>query len=370
MHHKLPMADGYHIDDKAGLAMLVPDAARNTPSDFQATTFTLPAASSPSGIRAQDTCAIQGAMFSISPGSGSDRSSWTVRSPSSAGWDTVSGQTDADVQWQLFVRELARMHDHGCFAPGISTQFIRSSIAERIPLPASLVPTFMYSDQGERFVDLAPGMQVRIQKVLPAGTAANAGAPVRMMTVDYDVVARPGGGIGLRRSRSPGGVKGMPLTTNDRQLLILGQQLASTAVLRLFLEGFSVEKQGRLESTPLLMGASDTTQLDSVNDLMRQQESITCVQQPSLVCVNLPPNGVSLSSIIWINGRQTLSAFGTSLESLLSRLPDAKQADVLASVRVLRKLSSGRYASIEITRTIEGATQLLLLPGDRVEWKD
>lgn len=199
LHHSFPVADGYHIDDKSGVAMLVPDAVQNAESgEFQALTFTLPPAPPLSRGHAKVDCAVRGDMFSLYPAQGSDRSSWIIRSPSASGWDTVSGRMDANTQWERFARELARMHDHGCFAPGLSTQFIRSSIAERIPLPANLVPAFMYSDQGERFVNLAPSMHVRIQKVLSTGASADAGArtSLRVMAIDYDVVPRRGGASG------------------------------------------------------------------------------------------------------------------------------------------------------------------------------
>lgn len=365
--------NGYHVDDTSGLAMLVPDASQNRNSSvFQTVTLTLPAGPRQSKIDAQDNCVIQGAMFSLFAGFSSRRSSWIIRSPSLSGWDTLSGRMDANAQWRLFVRELARLHDHDCFAPGLSTQFLRSSITERIPLPANLVPTFLYSDQGERFVNVAPGMQVRIQKVLSARTPANAGQRtlLRMMTVDYDVVPRHGGGIRLRLTHRPEGIHGSVLTTEEHQLLTLEQRFSTTPVLRLFLEGFSEEKQGRSESAPMLIGTSDTTQLDVFTDLVRQKEPITCVSQPSVVCVDLPSGGVSLSSIIWINGRQTITAFGASLGSLLLRLPESKQAEALGSVQVVRKLNLGDHAIIQFTRTVEGATQLLLLPGDRIEWKD
>jgi hypothetical protein len=277
-----------------------------------------------------------------------------------------------DAQWKLFLRELARMHDHGCFPTGLSTQFVRSAIVERIPIPANLVPAFMYSDQGERFVNLAPGMEIRIQKVLSTETSVNAGSrtSLRILTVDYDVVSRHGGGIGLRLSHRPDVGQGASLGTEDRQFLKLDQRFAPASVLRLFLQGFSEEKQGKSESAPILIGTSDAMRLDLLTDLMRQTDLVACVTQPGAVCVNLPPGGVSLSSTIWINGRRTSSAFGISLGSLLLRLPEPKQAEALESVQVIRKLSLDRYARIQVTRTIEGATQLLLLPGDRIKWKN
>lgn len=373
LQHKVSVVDGYRIDDKGGIPMLVPNAVENINSgEFQAVTVALPAGTSAAKIRVREDCAIQGAVFSLQPGASSNNRFWVVRSPSATGWDTAGGQADVDAQWRLFIRELARMHDQGCFPSGLSTQFIRSAITERIPLPANLVPIFMYSDRGERFVNLAPGMEIRIQKVLSTGTSVNteSGTSLRILTVNYDVVSRHGGGIGLRLNHRPDGGQRASLGAEDRQFLTLDQQFAPTSMLRVFLEGFSEERQGKSESAPILLGASDATRLDLLTDLIRKRDPVACVSSPGTVCVDLPTGSVSLSSIIWINGRRTASAFGTSLASQLFRLPERKQAEALESVQVIRRLGLDRYANIEITRTVEGAQQILLLPGDRIEWRE
>lgn len=371
LHHKSAILEGYRLDDRSGIAMLVSGAVPNAdPDEFQATTVTLRSGSSRSDSNAR--CAIHGEVFSLYPGTNSSKDSWAVRSPSTLGWAAVSSRADASAQWEQFVRELARMHDHGCFARNLSTQAIRSLIAASIPLPANLVPAFTYSDRGERFVNLAPDMEIRIQKVLTPVSSVNPGSrsvsPV--LTVDYDVVSRRGGGTTLRLKHHDDGVRSVLLGAADHRLLALDQLIAQRSVLRLFLQGVSIGRRGRSESRPVLLGTSDATLIDELTDLMRQKEPFGCVIQPAAVCVDLPPYGVSISSSIWINGHRTASAFGTSLGSLLLHLPEPKQAKALETVRVLRKLSFGRYANIQFARTIERATQLFLLPGDRVEWTD
>ena len=147
--HKISTTDGYRIDDKGGTPMLVPNDAQNINSgEFQAVTVNLPASTSAAKTASLKDCAIQGSVFSLLRGSSSNNSVWVVKSPSISGWDMASGQADVDAQWKLFISELARMHDQGCFPAGLNTQYIRSAIAERIPLPANLVPIFMYSDRG------------------------------------------------------------------------------------------------------------------------------------------------------------------------------------------------------------------------------
>ena len=353
--------------------MLVPNALEsNQDGEFQRVMVILPAGRSDAKMRIGDDCAIHGAVFSLQPGSSSGNRSWVVRSPSIAGWETVSGEADVDAQWTFFVREIANMHDRGCFPFGLSTQFIRSAIAERIPLPANLAPVFMYSDQGERFVNLAPGMEIRIQRVLSTQTPVNAGprSTLRIMTVDYEVVLSNDGGIRLKRSHRPDGVQKASRGTADSQFLTLEQRFATTSAMRLFLQGFSEEKQGKTESDPILIGASDTAQLDALTDLIRQRDPATCVVRPGIACLDLPHGSISLFSIVWVNGHKDTCSFGAPLTTLLFPLSPLKQAKALESIRVMRRLDRGRYADIQFTRTPNGARQVLLLPGDRIEWKD
>jgi hypothetical protein len=373
LQHRVSIGDGYRIVDNGGAPLLVPNALQNNkPGKFQTVMVNLPAGQSDTKIRAGGDCAIHGAIFSLQPGSSSNNRSWVVRSPSTSGWNAVSGEADVDEQWKLFIGDLAHMHDLGCFPSGLSTQSIRSAVAERIPLPANLVPIFMYSDRGERFVNLAPGMDIRIQKVLPNETPADTGpkTSLRILTIDYDVVSRHDGGTELRLSHRPDGVRGAPLGRGDRQFLTLDQRFAPTSVMRLFLQGLSEEKQGKQEFDPILIGASDTAELDALTDLFRQRDSATCVDRRGTACIELPHGSISLFSTVWVNGQKTTCSFGSPLVFLLLPLPPQKQAKALESIRVMRRLDLGHYVDIQITRTPDGARQLLLLPGDRIDWKN
>jgi len=368
LQHRISSLDGYSIDDKGGVPMLVPVASQYVDSaEFQTVMVTLPAAPSEAKLRVRDDCAIQGSVFSMHSGTSSDNRSWAVRSPSTSGWDTLSAEIDIDAQWRLFIRELAHMVDRGCFPSGLTAQSIRTAIAKRIPLPTSEVPIFMYSDQGERFVNLAPGMEIRIQRVLSTVSSANSGAgnSVQIQTAIYDVVSRHESGVRLRRNRRPDKPEKPSPGAQDRQFLTLDERFDPTPVLRLFLQGFSPKES---ESGAILIGTSDATQLDVLTDLIRQRDPVACISSPGAVCVDLPDGSVSLFSIVWINGRRTTCPFGTSLASLLFLLPPPKQAEALESVQVIRQLSLGIYARIRITRTVEDARKLLLLPGDRIVW--
>jgi hypothetical protein len=370
LQHRISVGNGYRIDDKSGTPMLVPIAMQTASSEpIQTVMITLPAKSSEANKSVPDDCAIHGSVFSLRPGSGSDKRDWFVQSPSISGWNMLGAEMDVDAQWKFFIRDLARMHDRGCFPPGLSTQSVRSAISERIPLPAGEVPIFMYSDQGERFVDLAPGMEIRIQKVLSTEASLNSdlGTSLRLLTVVYDVASHHNDRVRLRLSRRSNGGQKSPLATQDRQLLNLGRRFSEASVLRLHLQGLSL---GESETHGILIGASGPTQLNALTDLIRKRDPVACTRSPGAMCLDLPSGSVSLFSIISINGHRTTRPFGTSLASLLFRLAPPKQAQALESVRISRRMSRDRYAGIQFTRTVDGAAQLLLLPGDKIEWKD
>ncbi len=137
-----------------------------------------------------------------------------------------------------------------------------------------------------------------------------------------------------------------------------------------FLQGLSEEKQGKQEFDPILIGDSDTAKLDALTDLIRQRDTLKCVDRPGTACIDFPHGSISLFSTVWVNGHKTTCSFGAPLIFLLFPLPPQKQAKALESIRVMRRLDLGHYADIQIMRTPDGARQVLLLPGDRIEWKD
>lgn len=370
MRHKISILDGYRLDDKGGILMLVPAAAGNVDStDFQTARLTLPVDSSRARTRVREDCLIKGRVFSLHSNSGADNRSWVVRGPSTLGWGKLSSEVDMDAQWTLFIRDLSRLYDRGCFPAGVSAQSIRTAVAKRIPLPASEVPIFTYSDRGERAVDLAPGMEIRVQQIVSSGTPANpaSGDSIRVSSAVYDVVSRRDGGIGLKPGRDAESQNNAPPGKEDRQLLTIAQRFAGASVLRLFLQGFSERES---QSGAILIGAADTTRLDGLTDILRKTDHATCTNLGGGLCMDFPPGSVSLLCFVWINGRRTTCPFGTSLASLLFRLAKPEQAEVLESVQVSRQLHLDHYARIQLTRTVDGAGQILLLPGDRIDWKN
>ena len=373
VQNRVYVPNGYRIQDGVGPSMLVPDASQDdTAVRVRTAIVNLSSGRSHSRISATGDCVIRGEVFSLLPRPGYGNRSWIVTSPGASGWGAFGDEADVDAEWRQFLSQLARMHRRGCFPSGLSTQFVRSVIAESIPLPASLVPIFRYSDRGEPFVNLAPGMEIRIQKLVPGVDSNDEMSEIspRIMTADYDVVSQHQGRIGLRLSHRTDGLKADSLGPADSSFLSLGQRFAATPVMRLFLQGFSENQQGRTASNPILIGALDTAQLEALSNLIHQRNSATCVDRPGTACIVLPHGSVSLFSVVRLNGHRTTCSFGAPLLLLLSSLSPQKQTKALQSIRVRRKLELGHYREIQMPRTADGAREVLLLPGDRIDWKN
>jgi len=358
---------GYRISENSGAPMLVPNSVLSSDQGrFQTETVILAAGTRESKEPAG--CQIRGEVFSLHLGSPPDGRYWIVRSPSVLGWNAFGFDTDLDEQWKGFIRDLVRTKENGCFPSGLSALSIRSAVAQRIPLPANEVPEFLYSDQGENFVDLSPGMEIRIQGVQSGGKSASSGSTValRMSAAAYEVLSRPGGGVQLKLSSGgPGKGKGH-IGSQANESFSLPRQFIRARALRLLLEGFSGSNP---ESNAILIGAAHEKQLEVATARINRRDPATCIGEPGVICFQFPPGSVSLLSTIWINGRRTSCPFGAPLSHLLFSIPFPEQSEALESIRIMRRVNFAHYAPIQIPRTLDGAAQLLLLPGDRIQWK-
>ena len=367
LHHKIVIENGFRLTENSGAPMLAPISGQTSErGNFQTSILVLPDGSASAKDRVSHQCTMNDEVFSLRSASPSDSRHWTVRSPSISGWNTLAGDIDIYSQWKIFARDLARMNEDGCFPPGLTALEIRAAIAQRIPLPAEEVPSFFYSDQGTGFADLAPGMEVGLQKLLPAGKSISEQSerPPRMWAATYEVIPRQGGGVRLKLTRKIQRGPNGSSASEEKELLSLSQRFARTPVLRLFLEG--VYGKGHV-SNGILIGASTQSQLDALTDLIRQSDPAKCINFEGTVCTEFPLGALTLFSTVWVNGHRTSCLLGTSLADLLRSQSRPEQTIALESVHVFRRLNLDHYAEIDFPRTESGANELRLLPGDRIE---
>ena len=366
-HRKIAITNGFRIIENGGAPVLVPMGSQTSdPGDFQKITLVLSGGSGAAKGQVNHQCMIDGDIFSIRSASPRNSRNWIVRSPSISGWNKLAGESNIDSQWKSFTRGIARMTENGCFPPGLTTMDIRVAIAQRIPLPATEVPLFFYSDQAIGFTDLAPGMEVRLHRFLPAAKSIGAQGPPRLWVANYQVIPRNRKGVRLKLTgkvqRGADGESG----SEEKELLSLSQRFAQTPVLRLFLEG--VYGTGQV-SHGILIGASNQSKLDVLTDLIHQSDPARCVNYQGTVCTEFPLGALNLFSTVWVNGRRTSCLFGSSLAVLSTCQLRPGQNGALESAQVFRPVNSDHYAEIDFPRNKDGAAQLLLLPGDRIEWK-
>lgn len=366
LHHRIAIEGGFRVEENGGAPMLVPTEMRSSDSGkFQNSELMLVGGSAGAKGQADDRCVINGEVFSLRAATPMDSRHWVVRSPSVSGWNAVASHTDMDSQWKSFTRGIARMNEEGCFPAGLSSLQIRAAVAREIPLPADEVPLFFYSDQRTGLADLAPGMEVRLERFLPAAksTGMRSQALPGEWMASYEVITR-GDGVGLKLARKVQRGRGGESDAEGKELLSLAQRFARTPVLRLFLEG--VYGKGQV-SHGILVGAGNQQQVDAATDFIQRSDPAKCGNYEGTVCTEFPLGAVSLFSTVWINGRRTACLFGESLEGCLRSLPRAERTMRLEGAQVFRRVAPGHYAQIQLPHGKDDAARLRLLPGDRIE---
>ena len=364
LHRKLSIQAHYTVEDNGGYPMLVPAfASTRVEGDFQTSNLILQSAGPENQTELSHDCVIEGEVFSLRPGIPADSNHWTIRSLSVQGWNLRGGNFDMDEQWKLFAKKLALMKQQGCFPPEMSVFSVQQAFAAVIPLPASEVQSYFYSANAEGFVNLSPGMEIKIEEMLASREVLGQ----RQSSYDYyQVVSSAGPGVALRRSVS--GHRGQNQSAGRESNLYphLADSFATAPLMRLFFESIAA---GGSKRNAMLLGASHVDDLEAATKLLEAQGNQACAaHRDSFVCVTFKDDSVSLLSPIRINGHSVLYPFGTQLAIILPEAPRGKQTEALATVRVMRRLASGDYAEVLFPRTMEGARQLVLLPGDRVHW--
>jgi hypothetical protein len=369
--HRMPSSQGtYRLEENVNFPLLVPSFASTVvDGDFQTARLFLAENDQKNEGRNTRDCSVKGEVFSLHS---DDRArTWTVQSLSLQGWNHRGSEIDLDAQWKLLAEKLDLLERNGCFAPGENAASIRQAIASVIPLPAGELQSFFYSADAEGFVDLAPGMEIKLEELQMPKTFQAARPEVGdqrtasglTSSEGYFEVVSGSGGTALRRSKSKHG-----RSAGGNELYPdLPNRFATTPRMRLFFE--SLSKDGSTRSA-MLLGSSNLRDLNATTERIRSCGKVACAtHQPESVCVVFVNDSVSLLASLWINGHSTLYPLGTQLALILPELPQCKQAEVLSSVRVMRPLASGAYAEILFPKTMEAMRQVTLLPGDRIAWR-
>lgn len=309
-------------------------------------------------------CSITGPWFSLARSSG-HTSYWIITMPAAPAWEASSGAVDMKEEWQSFERALDGLQQRQCFASMRDYLYVKRRIAESLSAPLADTLFYRYSYGPGGYVDMEPGMQLRIERDF---FAPNHPTDYQGTAITYYGVGTAESGTTLKflrvERKSPGST--VPaLNSLDEEL---ATQFASAARLRLFLQDLVIS--GNAKTPPILIGGSPNQDLDAVTRAIESDPNISC--QPLLrhgvTCAMF--NGVVTVSPmlqVYINGRRTYVPIGSKLSSILPHGSALQQATLIRTLRIDRSFQ-GKPVPMGFPPDLEAISQLLLFGGDKVSW--
>jgi hypothetical protein len=308
------------------------------------------------GSSARD-CSIQGPWFSFNPAP--DHSSWTVVTPAASAWERSGGTIDMKDEWLKFEAAL-----HGCFASQDEFFPLKQRIAASLSAPAedSLFYRYAYGPGG--YVDLAPAMQLRIERDFFGSSSDYRGTLITY----YDVIANAEGETKVKflrmEKKSFAGAPGVNIPDAT-----LTARFAAASRLRLFLQDLVIS--GNAKTPAILIGASTAGDLNAVTQKIESDPRVTCsdLQSRQVTCAFFDGT-VTVSPMIQVvlNGAPTYVPIGSKLWFVLPHsIKATQQAALIRSLRLSRSYQ-GKAVEVQFARDENALSQLLLLGGDRISW--
>jgi hypothetical protein len=343
----------YHLSEiDSQYFLLSPDAP-----DSQGEHQTLHIPRVANGSSAPD-CSIKGPWFSFYPAP--EHNSWTVETPTASAWERSGGTVDMKDEWQRFEAALP----DGCFSSLDEFTSVKQRIAESLSAPAedSLFYRYAYGPGG--YVDLAPAMQLRIERDFFGSSADYRGTLVTY----YDVTANAANEtkLSLLRIDRKSFSRAAEVNTPDATL---AEQFTAASRLRLFLQDLVIT--GNAKTPAILIGASNADDLNAVTQKIESDPKVTCsdLLHWQVACAFF--NGtVTVSPMLQVvlNGTPTYVPIGSKLWFILPHvIKKAQQAALMQSLRLARSYQ-GKATEVQFARNEDAISQLLLCGGDRISW--
>jgi hypothetical protein len=323
-----------------------------------------------SGDTATADCSIRGSWFTFSkaPGSSLD---WIAQTPSLTQWQQTAGTVDMKEEWQTFERSLNELQQNRCFASQDEYLLVKQRIATGISVPADDTLFYRYGFGPGGYVDLAPGMRLRIYREYFGPHANNQPSSASFegtSITDYEVLDNGESGTRLgflnteKRAMGPTAFATNPLDNE------LGAHFAVSIHLRLFLENLTVS--GDVKSPAILIGASTDEDMNEASKEIENNAEVSCeaLEHLHVTCVRFDGT-VTVSPMlqIFVNGSVTYVPIGSKLWFVLPHTPGLQQTALFRTLRVQR-LFRNKEVDVQFTHDTEGASQVLLVGGDKVSW--
>jgi hypothetical protein len=357
----------YTLEDKSGYSLLVPSQrVEEIDPNLQTTLVTLPGGKRKADLNLSQSCTISGSIFSLSSDSSGFPNRWIMKSMSVQGWQTQRPDLDIHSEWNRFLQDLMRLERQSCFPRGQTLFAVRKTIAEAIPLPATEMAFFVYSFGGTGFVDLAPGMELRLEQPW-----VGKGAPTSRIVsfeAEYKVISAADTGVALHLYRSANQKNAKSVGANTAQLFELSKRFRSKALLRLYLVSVGADKF----LNAVLLGANSVEDLMRATDKIEQNGRSACPdgKADQVDCIMFGSGtAASLMSSISVNGKEELLPFGITVGQKVDVSSHGNLERTIKTVSLSRALAGRGYAEVHFPQTKEAAQQLVLLPGDVLAWK-
>jgi hypothetical protein len=296
---------------------------------------------------------------------------WIAETPSASTSQQSAGAIDMKEQWQGFERALSGLRQRSCFASLDEYLFAKQRIAASVSAPAADTLFYRYGYGPGGYVDLAPGMQLQIERDFFSSRTPDLQAltDYRGTTITYyEVSGNVESGTSLKFLRTEKRSATSTLPDAIASDVTLTTQFAVTSHLRLFLEDLVVS--GNAKSPAILIGAPMSQNMDEATQAIEGDPGVSCtaLMHWQVTCAYFD-GIVTVSPMLQvvINGSSIFVPIGSRLWFVLPKTTNAQQAALVRTLRVQR-LFQGKAVDVQFARTVEDVSQLLLFGGDRISW--
>jgi hypothetical protein len=312
-------------------------------------------------------CSIKGPWFSFARSSGKE-ADWIAQTPSASAWEASAGAVDMNEEWQSFEHALFGLQQKQCFASADEYLQVKQRIATSLSVPVEDTLFYRYSYGPGGYVDMAPKMQLRIERdFFDPQSSSHTASDYRGTTITYyDVLGSTATSLKfLRVERRSAGSVTFGVDSSDAEL---ANKFANTSRLRLFLQDLTVA--GGAKTPAILIGGALDQDLTGATQAIENDPGISCKALPSwkITCM-LFDGAVTVSPMleIFINGARSYVPIGSKLQFILPSVTPSQRVTLMRTLRVDR-LFQGKAVRVQLPSDLEAVSQLVVFGEDRISW--
>lgn len=299
-------------------------------------------------------CAADRGLFRASLARGSSPK-WSVTLPSWEAWQTSLASGPFPQEFDRFLDELGKLETKGCLSAGAGA-LLEQAVRESVPVMVHDSMRYRYDWQEfEGFIDLEPGMRLRIERAEynPAGKIAGTS------TTYYQVERDSHRAIAFRLlAPKPEHIPDDALP--DRNL---ASAVRDAYYARLFLSGAHVPNNSRY--TALIVGTRSQTRMEEIAKSLKEHPEAGCPQTPGggANCMIFPGQvTASVELQVSVNGQQVFAGVERSVQSLFD---ESGHPCAVSSLRIERKYLN-KFVPVQFSSADDSALGLMLVGGDRI----